>query len=903
MATASVQPSRLESNSESAVVRTQAFSLVWGGWMLLILGMWLGSKFEDLSRAWVFLFWGLGALSFGCGFSQCLRFGSWHVLGSCFLAGFLLFLFPLAILPLSFLWLGLLLGIGLFRVIGPSQPATQNPRHLLGLFTTFVGLVLIGVSLFLYLSFGLTAFGEVVGMALIGLCAVVTGIRAIKGTPAADQVFFFDRLRSRSNLIGLLLLLIGVALGLTGIAFALIARFGQSEMPEFTGTLRNGIPEIVCLLLMGLLSFIGGLWMTNAKNEGMTASKMRVLVLVVGGCFGFILAGGALARAVIWSSDVFGGMRAWQGERSWHLWLCAYVELIGLAIMFASLLSARPDVRTSAVLRRVLYGYNAVLTGLLLLATLVVFNIVVYAMVPYSFEWTKSRGAYTLSISSKNLLANLRVPTSLYVLMPKSGLTPELSNFLENCQSESNMVQVKYVSPVSDQQEYEDLVKRFPDIPTGAQGSLGRGVLIVYGQLSQDKTTKAPPHVFVTADRFEEVQQNAPKEEGSKGTVFFKGESEIMKELSFFAKDRKKTKVYVLQGNGEPDINQQEMSPPRINLKDELASMGCGQMVEALKKEQFEVQGLSFAKQLPKDKTTNLVFATESGPDKRKEVPADADALIIAGPGVPLDAAVLGALERYMDKGGKLLVFLEIVLDAQGKRMINTGLGDFLRKYGVLAGDDFALRLAGDPREVIATTPRESSNELARDFARYPFKMQTVRIVRPDPEAKKYKAEVVLQLDRRVAVPRPFYYMAENNVKALEDPVNFLEDLDKQGALDVRISPDPLPVALAVSEKLLDPGTGKETLKPRMMVFGDAECLTNYFFVRVQQGYFAYPWVTGGLEWMAEKPGLIGPRPLEAPSYTFGPTVNVDRIKTLPLWLMLLTTFSFGAGIWVIRRR
>ena len=44
-----------------------------------------------------------------------------------------------------------------------------------------------------------------------------------------------------------------------------------------------------------------------------------------------------------------------------------------------------------------------------------------------------------------------------------------------------------------------------------------------------------------------------------------------------------------------------------------------------------------------------------------------------------------------MDRGGKLLVYLDIVLDAKGTRLITTGLEEFLRKYGVLAGSDFAL--------------------------------------------------------------------------------------------------------------------------------------------------------------------------------------------------------------------
>ena len=283
-------------------------------------------------------------------------------------------------------------------------------------------------------------------------------------------------------------------------------------------------------------------------------------------------------------------------------------------------------------------------------------------------------------------------------------------------------------------------------------------------------------------NRFQEFIPSQSKEEGVKGTLFFKGESEIMKELSFLAQDRKKRTVYFLQGNGELDINQKDRQT-RTNLKDDLASLGCNRLVEELEKDQFVVQGLSFGKQLPKDKTANMAFAKETGPDKRKEIPDGADAVIIAGPGVPLDAAILGALERYMDRGGMLLVFLDIVVDSQGNRMVNTGMDEFLRKYGVLAGNDFALRVAGDdPRIVIAMPPRDSSNDLAEAFAHFPFPMRTVRIVRPDREAKKYSAEIVLHLDRREPRLR-FEYMAENDVKVLSDPVTYLDNLNNQGSL------------------------------------------------------------------------------------------------------------------------
>jgi hypothetical protein len=840
-----------------ATSRTLALSLVWGALMLFILGWWLGVKHEDLSRLVIFLVWLLAAGSFISGFWQYLA------------------------------------------LVRPAATPEQKraglvrQRKVLSLALVAGGLMLVGLALYLGISFKLAAFGEVVGMFLVGLIALASGYNLLKGERTGPEIHpFFDVLRRQHAYLGLMMAGVGVILALGAVVQIFLVKLGPDWFPEMAG-----------LFLLGLLSAGGGIWLILSQSDELTTAKMRVFVLVVGGVAGLILSLGALARAFMWRDEVFGGMRAWQGDRGWHLWLCAYVELIGLALMFASLLLARSDIRSSAVLRRVLYGYNAVLTGLLLLAMLVVLNIVLFALFPFSFEWSKSRGAHTLSTSTKNLLTNLREPTTIYVFLPRSTLDTELRNFLDNCQNQSTKIQVKYVSPDKDFEEYDNLALRFPESLANRQGrmsKLDRGILVVYGELSAD-TAKKPPHAFLPFSRLVDEQPIRSKDGDTKVTLTFKGEAEVMKELSFLAQDRKKRKIYFLQGNGELDINSTQ-DEPRRNLRKTLDEFGCSILVEGLKKEQFDVQGLSFAEQLPKEKSGNLAYAKVTGPDKRKEVPDDADALVIAGPGVPIDAKTIDALERYMDRGGKLLVYLDIVLDAKSTRLITTGLEDFLRKYGVLVGSDFALRVAGDdPRFVFATVPKDTTNDLASSFiGDPPVFMRTARIVRPDPAAQKYKADILLQLDRRDPRLRSVY-LEETAVRALENPVTYLRELDNQGTLAARISAEPVPVALAVSEKLIDPGSGKENLKPRMIVFGDAECISNPDIVRNQ---VSFGWIASALEWMAERKGLIGPRPKETSSYTINPqVVNVQRLAYLPGWLMMLSILSLGAGIWVVRRR
>jgi hypothetical protein len=768
-------------------------------------------------------------------------------------------------------------------------------------------LILVGLGIYFAINFKLDAFGEAVGMGVLGLVAIGGGMKLVqKPEPAAAPQAFFDWLRREHGKFGLGMVAVGLALALAALYFIAIAKVGPERLPQTGG-----------MLLLGLTGLCGGVWLVISQTENLTVSHMRGFVLLVGGAAGFILALAALAQAIVWRSDITGGMRVWQGATGWRLWLCAYVELAGLALMFGSLLLARTDVRANPVLRRLLYGYNAVLTGLLLLAILAVANIVLFALFPFSLEWSKSRGAHTLSITSKNLLASLREPTTIYVFPSReSELTPEVINFLDNCKSQSTKVQVKYVNPDKDFAEYKELAQRFPDSLSGkARFSLGdvdRGILIVYGDLPSDPETKVP-HAFLSLSRLVEQRRIPTKEGEIRGTKIFKGEQEIMTELSFLAQNQRQRKVYFLQGDGELDINNGK-DEPRNDVRKDLDEFGCELLIENLKREKMEIQGLSFAAPPAKDKTDNIVYAKETGPDKRKEVPADADAIVIGGASTPLDAKTLDALERYMDAGGRMVVFLDLVLSANATQFKSSGLEPFLRKYGVLVSNEFALAVSNSQhfeanarwnyRDVLATVPRDSTNQIAKAFARVIFPMDGARIVRPDPTTQKYKVEVLLHLDwreRAEGLPRIFY-LKESSARAFDQPVPYLSDLDDKGTYAPLVSPEPLPVAVAVSEKQIVPGSDKESLKPRLVVFGDADCISNF---DLRRGQIAYGWTASALNWMAEKQGLIGPRTTkESTSFTLDPkTVNIERIQYLPGWLILLSTVSLGAGIWVVRRR
>src|SRR5207248_2595869 len=145
----------------------------------------------------------------------------------------------------------------------------------------------------------------------------------------------------------------------------------------------------------------------------------------------------------LWRSDVVGGVAAWQGENAWRFWICAYLLFVSLVLMFISFNLARTDIRNNYALRVVMYGYDTLAQAFLLIGILIVLNVVVYARFPFTFDWTKTRGAYALSENTKNLISNLKQEVNIFVLMAQNDfIFKDLRNLLDNCQALSNKLKV-----------------------------------------------------------------------------------------------------------------------------------------------------------------------------------------------------------------------------------------------------------------------------------------------------------------------------------------------------------------------------------------------------------------------------------------------------------------------------
>ncbi len=848
-----------------ASARALCGGLAWGGVMLLVLAAWLAVKEAGAGTAT-------------------------YLIGAAGIVGLLLAL-----------WQGIALATSK-GTPGEQTAALTRQRRVIGLALLAGGVLLFVLSLVLGLTrkadaaLGFTLnyenFGPAVGLFLFSLFTLGTGLR-LQSAPGAGAERALEVLRKQMPLLK-------IGLGILGLAFLgvfVYLAFSQQLGAEY-------YPELLALLLLGALCFATIIWLGYTPSQQLEATYLRAGILTYGGAAGLILFLMALGRAMLWRQEIFlGGMSAWQGEGAWRFWLVAYLQLVALGLVFGCFSLARTDVRNNPGLRRLLYGYNTFFQCLLVLELLVVLVVVVYAMAPYTFQWSKQQGMYALSNSSKNLLSSLKRETHAYVLM--STAAPgydELRNLLENAQAQTNKLDVKYISPDRDPIEYDKVAKLFPkilpDVRTARREESGRGVLLVYGPMptsdKHDVKYAFIPERKLSDQRFDQATRRP--------VFVFNGEGEVMRELNFLVQNQVKRRIYVLQGYGAPDVNEKGEGTRRLVTQD-YRQIGLTVLADRLRKENYEVFGLSFETPLKDDKTENLVYAKESGTDKKKEVPDDTYALVVAGVSRPLPEDIVGAATRYMDRNGKMLVFLDVVTDEKYTTLKNTGLEPLLKRFGVEVQPSYALRYAGrnvdrsDPTILFAAAPIQPQHPLAAEFIRsqaVAVMRLSARLLTASPGGS-FKAEPLLQLEfRRLEMP----YLAEKSVGPLREPIDYMLGLaSNREMLISKLSREPLNVAMIVSET--------DNPRPRLLVFGDTDFITNEDMMRSQTRDISFDLILSSLESMAEHGGLVGARPKETTTYVL-PAANVDslsRMVHVPGWLMLLTLLGLGTGIWLVRRR
>jgi ABC-type uncharacterized transport system involved in gliding motility auxiliary subunit len=329
-------------------------------------------------------------------------------------------------------------------------------------------------------------------------------------------------------------------------------------------------------------------------------------------------------------------------------------------------------------------------------------------------------------------------------------------------------------------------------------------------------------------------------------------EPDVTNALRRLAKNTGK-KVYFLEGH-----NEREIEPPPGGEETFAAGPDTfGRAADALRNETYQVESLLLAREA--------------------DVPADASALIIAGPTRPLMPAELEAVRRYVEGGGALFV----AIDPRSQ----TNLFELLLDWGVVLGDDVivdhALAVYGQ-----ATTP------IAGEYdGRHPI---TAPLREPTlfPVARSVEFDVEAGWDYSTLVKTGNDSWAERDLDAWRDSGRAEYDSDD---LD-----GPVPVAIAGVPRIESAEGEPAATAGRIVVFGDSDFATNEFFDALRNRDLfinSVNWLAGDIEQITLRPNISRASSFQMSQDQF------RRIQYLSLFVLPEAIAIFGVVVWWFRRK
>lgn len=666
-----------------------------------------------------------------------------------------------------------------------------------------------------------------------------------------------DTTQPKSNLLAWLAAnrtLAGTALMIAGVAIAVL--------PTLLTT-WYGTEFIMTVAFTGLLAFVVlavGVSVRFLPAEAVDdPDRLLSLVLALGGLSGLLIALTGLALLAHWWAFLVDLLSLGKREEAWTVLVGLAVFLLGLFVMFVTMQLGRAEERRNPTVRRLMYGYNAGFSGVLLLLILAVVNVLVGLKVAYAIDAT-STGEYSLSPRTENLLKGLDRSLHFYVIWPQDDpeQLPAIRSLMDTFRDRSPQVEVTYLSPGLDRERLSELQRKYPRKVEGV------GILLVLGDEKPENAT-----FLKEGDLFEGGFSGSPRQ--------FRGEDKVVAALSSLEGGGQKTVLYVTQGLGEPSLNDSGTSPPGSG-----GEPGLGVLRERLTaRGNFDVKPLKLT---PADTT----------------IPADCKVLVVANPRPPVDPKVADAIRKYLtEKQGKVVFLLDVPAPPTGNTMPATGLEGLLAEYNVDVTNERIMsvgleQLGGEfafTGRVLTQVPpdlaRGRSNEVATAFVGYTFPMTEVRQVRagsagPRPERMAQPLLTTVP-DRATWLERDWQADVSAMFKAL--------DRNDPEALK-RLSKEPLTAAVVVTE----------SAKPKLAVFGDVSFVNNRQ-VGERSGTQNFSLFASTLDWLAERPTSIGIGPRNLEVYSLPATARFSYLVFLPGLLAVVLILGLGLGVWVVRRR
>lgn len=304
-------------------------------------------------------------------------------------------------------------------------------------------------------------------------------------------------------------------------------------------------------------------------------------------------------------------------------------------------------------------------------------------------------------------------------------------------------------------------------------------------------------------------------------------------------------RIYFTTGHGEPDPK----GP---------GEHGYSLAVKGLEGEGYEVATLSLL--------------------EKPEIPADAAAVVVAGPRKTFLAPEVKALQDFAGKGGHLGLFLEPEARA--------GLEPLLEDFGIGLDDDMVV----DPSPVAQLFGGSPVTPIVQPAAGHPISRELSRTGLAFPTTRSLSI-----LPGKAVTPTPLAVSGRDSWGETD-----IKGLFSQGAKkDAGEKGGPLPVALAAQKPVAAEVAGRRTSEARVVVAGDSE----FFSDQYQQLLGNLDFFLNAAGWLVEQEDriTIRPRSREA-SRLFLNTAQVMAIKFLTIDALPVALLGVGLAVWLVRR-
>ncbi len=322
----------------------------------------------------------------------------------------------------------------------------------------------------------------------------------------------------------------------------------------------------------------------------------------------------------------------------------------------------------------------------------------------------------------------------------------------------------------------------------------------------------------------------------------------------------KERAVYFTQGHGEKDTGSSERG-------------GYSGIAAQLARDNYKVEKLPLAQQ--------------------PEVPAEAAAVVIAGPKADFLAGEIQALKLYLDRGGKVMLLIDPQEKADAAPLTN--LLALAHDWGIDVGNDIVVDASGVGR-LLGT---DATVPVAVSYPSHPI-VQGLDLMTAFPLARSV-APVTSGVNNRIAqvfVETSARSWSEKDISAVMAGGKVAYDEakgDKRGPIAIGAAVS-APVASAPPPgKPADDGPKTES---RFVVFGDSDFASNLALgISGNRDLFV-----NAVSWLAQQENLIAIRPKDPEDQRLTMTES-QQLRVLILALLVLPAVVFGSGVYAWWRR